>query len=114
MEASRSSGAPPSKRLKIKQEGTELPSGKGPSKKFTNKNLPDGSHVGNTFRSIYVPSLVHWWGGHVDPWSVDPTELQDAMQSIWNVVYCNRIEHEVTVKGAVYAVVSLYVSIVTC
>ena len=53
-------------------------------------------------------------GGHIDPWSVDPTELQDAMQSVWNVVYRNRIEHEVTIKGPVYAVVSLDVSIVTC
>ena len=109
-----STGAPPSKRLKIKQEGTVVPSGKGSGKKFTNKHLPDGSHIDNTFRSVYVPSLVHWWGGHVDPWSVDPTKLQDAMQSVWNVVYRNRIEHEVTIKGPVYAVVSLDVSIVTC
>ncbi|KIM63474.1 hypothetical protein SCLCIDRAFT_8802 [Scleroderma citrinum Foug A] len=82
VEASQSTSAPPSKRLKMKQEGTEVPSGKGSGKKFTNKDLPDGSHIGNTFCSIY---------------------------SIWNVIYCNRIEHEVTVKGAVYAVVKQHI-----
>jgi len=58
--------------------------------------------------------LAHWCGGYVDPWSIEPTKFQNAMQLIWNEVYRDKIKHEITLNGAVYHVVSqLNVLIVT-
>ena len=105
METPQSTSAPPSKWLKTEQNEAVVPSGKGSNRKFTNSDLPDGCREGGTWRS-FISSLVHWCGGHVDPWSVEPTKLQDAMQQMWSVVYHNEIDHEVTLKGAVYHVVS--------
>ena len=89
----------------MEQNKAVVPSGKGLNHKFTNSGLPDGCHKGGTWHS-FISSLAHWCGDHVDSWSVKPTKLQDVMQQMWNVVYHNKINHEVTLKGAVYHVVS--------
>ena len=74
--------------------------------KFTNQNLPLGCQDGNLWRGTYIPSLAHWCGGHVDPWTIEAGELHDAMQVIWDEVYRDsEVEHFITLKGAVFHVV---------
>ena len=74
--------------------------------KFTNQNLPLGCQDGNLWHGTYIPSLAHWCGGHVDPWTIEAGELHDAMQVIWDEVYRDsEVEHFITLKGAVFHVV---------
>ena len=51
--------------MKTKQEdkGVELADHPRNGHKFTNKDLPPGSHNDSIWHRIYIPSLAHWCGG---------------------------------------------------
>ena len=97
--------APPSKRMKTKQEDKDVELGERPRNghKFTNQDLPPECR--SIWRSVYIPSLAHWCGGSVDPWTIGAGELQNAMQTIWGELYYGMLEHNITLKGAVFQVV---------
>ncbi|KIM64471.1 hypothetical protein SCLCIDRAFT_114970, partial [Scleroderma citrinum Foug A] len=105
--SSRESVAPPSKRVKVKEE-EGAPStqhgGNGASGKFINCDLPTGCQDRNLWRGVFIPSLAHWCGGYVDPWTIESLDLQDRMQVIWDEEYCGKLNHTITIKGPVFHV----------
>ena len=91
--------------MKTKQEDkcVELPECPRNGHKYTNQDLPPESH--SIWHSIYIPSLAHWCGGRVDPWTIEAGELQNAMQIIWDELYYGTLEHNITLKGLVFQMV---------
>ncbi|KAI6003230.1 hypothetical protein F5J12DRAFT_893857 [Pisolithus orientalis] len=103
------SAAPLSKCTETKAEDgvIELPNcpRNNASSKFTDQDLPPGCQDGNVWHGIYIPSLAHWCGGYVNPWTIEAGDLQDAMQIIWDEVYCGKVEHYIAPRGPVFHVV---------
>ncbi|KAI6146649.1 hypothetical protein BKA82DRAFT_9545 [Pisolithus tinctorius] len=103
------SAAPLSKHTKTKAEDGVIKLPNCPrnnmSSKFTNQDLPPGCQDGNVWHSIYIPSLAHWCGGYVNPWTIEAGDLQDAMQMIWDEVYHGKVEHYIAPRGPVFHVV---------
>ncbi|KAG1866894.1 hypothetical protein F4604DRAFT_1927874 [Suillus subluteus] len=79
--------APASKRAKTESHTTSITShhdGSGAKNQYQNNNLPDGCQHNNTWCRVFIPTIVHWAGGDVEPWGPDDHELRDIMQDIWD------------------------------
>ncbi|KAG2156881.1 uncharacterized protein EDB93DRAFT_1247070 [Suillus bovinus] len=102
-----SNHAPASKRAKTESHTTSIISrrdGSGANHQYQNDDLPDGCHHNNTWHQVFIPTVVHWAGGDVEPWGPDDHELRNVMQDIWDHIYKGRIEHEISSSGAVLKV----------
>jgi hypothetical protein len=66
----------------------------GPSKKATNKDLPDAAHP--WYRMQVVPTIIHWAAGNVlDPFNIDESELVKALAVVWNQVYAGNVKFSI-------------------
>ena len=116
MEEAQSALAPPLKWTKMKEEEEVVEllnhTKSSTSSKFTNHDLPPGCQDGNVWCGVFIPSVTHWCGGDVDPWTIEPGDLCDAMQIIWDKVYHNTVDHYITLKGAVFHVVRPFETVI--
>jgi hypothetical protein len=63
---------------------------------------------------MYIPTFAVFVGGYRDPWIVSDEDAIEAMQKSWNKVFLNRrhagdIQHQVTLNGPVFSIVSMTV-----
>ncbi|KAG1813634.1 uncharacterized protein BJ212DRAFT_1301014 [Suillus subaureus] len=54
--------------------------------------------------SVFILTVAHWAGGDVELWDPDDHESRDVMQDIWDHIYKDRIEHEISSSGTVLKV----------
>jgi hypothetical protein len=73
--------------------------------KFTNCNLPQGSHDSNNWCRKFIPTYEKWLGTRTEPWIIDKNENVATLQTIWNAVYPH-VDHIVDIDGPVYHIVS--------
>ena len=104
----------PSFQLAVKVEDTNIPPAKKQGghgeggkrqRKFTNRDLPQGSHNDNDWRGKFIPTYEKWLGTRNEPWIVDENENVAALQTIWNAVYLH-IDHIIDIDGPVYHIIS--------
>ena len=80
----------------------------GKREKFTNANLPPGTHDNSAWCRIFIPTYVQYLGsrGAKDAWSINDKEIISILWKIWDYTYGAKIPHKVTADGAVFFIVS--------
>ncbi|KIK77440.1 hypothetical protein PAXRUDRAFT_17496 [Paxillus rubicundulus Ve08.2h10] len=97
--------APLSKQFRMRDGTAGTPHvGGSAGGKYINADLPPGCQEGNLWHGTFIPTLAHCCGGSVDPFTIKVADLRDAMQSIWDEVYGDNIEHDIETTGAVFHV----------
>jgi len=62
-----------------------------------------------TWRRNFIPTVLLWAGSQPHFWSIDSTDLLDALQAIFEAVYPG-VKHTIQPKGPIMGVVSPYTS----
>jgi hypothetical protein len=74
--------------------------------KFTNRDLPVGCTDGNVWRRAFVPTYIRFIASLKNPWTIDDDTAIQALQTIWDAIYGQTIQHAVTADDAVFHIVS--------
>jgi hypothetical protein len=78
--------------------------------RWTNRDLPVGTHRDNMWRRVYIPTYVTFVACYQDPWIIPDHRGIEAMQKAWDKVYVGRaglqdILHKVVANQAVFSIV---------
>lgn len=79
-----------------------------PASGYNNSHLPAGSLDRNAWRGQFIPTLINWAGGYMNPFVVAGDDMWAILHAIWKPVYHNTPAQSAVVTQAVYAVVSYF------
>jgi len=102
---------PVPKRMKsagVKPEPIEGNTMAVPASGYNNSHLPAGSLDRNVWRGQFIPTLINWAGGYMNPFVIPGDDMWAILRAIWKPVYHNTPAQSAAVTQAVYAVVSYF------
>ncbi len=79
---------------------------RAPRNTARNSDLPQCATVNNTWRRVFIPTVLAWLGSLDDPWLSSDLVTIPTLRKIWDAVYGENSPYTIVVNDPVWALVS--------